>query len=79
MKTISAHRVRIVLRRFGFRPASLGSGNGHERWSDDLGRTVHPVLRHKDINIESLCSLAWEFQAKGVCERREFWRVVRAI
>jgi hypothetical protein len=80
MQSIAAKRIETVLRRgLGFRPANLGNGTGHDVWTDRLGRTCHPPLRHKDMAIAVVYSLGMELEAKGVVPRRQFMELLRAL
>lgn len=77
MKSITARKLQKILRRFGLRPASCGSGDGHAVWIDPDGRTCRPVLRHHDVPWASLFALSQELQNKRICSREDFFQQVR--
>jgi len=78
VKTISANKVRSVLRRkFNLKPRSHGNGTGREVWMDSNGRTCSALLRKKDVSFASLFCLSREMESKGITNHRVFMREVR--
>ena len=71
--------VRVLRRQCGMQPMNHGNGTGHELWSDQHGRTCHPMLRRKDVPYATLYDLGAELESKGVVSRRAFLNAMKAI
>ncbi len=77
MTTLTAKKVKAVLRTLGFRPAGTGHGDGHELWLDEFGRRAHPVFRKKTIYISIAYSLGLQLESQGVIGRRKFVQLLQ--
>lgn len=77
MSAITRKQVIGVLRRLGFFQANNGSTHG-PTWMNNTRKVIHPNLKKKIVSLEAVYGLGSELEAKGMCSRQDFVRLIRA-
>ncbi len=76
MSAITRNQVIDALRRLGFCQANSGSRHG-PTWMNESREVIHPNLKNKIVSLEAVYGLGNELEAKGLCQRQDFIRLIR--
>ena len=76
MSAVTRNQVIGALRRLGFSQANSGSKHG-PTWMNESQEVIHPNLKKKIVSLEAVYGLGSELEAKGMCSRHDFSRLIR--